>query len=282
MTPYREPPARKSAVVRAPSQTYALLAVVALLAVACAALACAAAFDWIADPFLAGLGALLSGCAAVGVLFGKVLAGSGSAPCPGCGAPIHDIDRQARVQGILCTRCNLFLKSKSGVLRPIPMGTVAADPIFGAALPLRFDWPPGCAVCGALETQSSPVRVVKNDGGEGLAASAVGVALLATTGMGFVMRTGKRIAVDVPHCADHDDGVVLMDGGPAELLLLFRSYPYQRAFCALNKTQAAESPETGREVEYPDDVLAPKREDVVAGRGGVRHRPRKASRARRE
>jgi hypothetical protein len=282
MTPYREPPARKSAVVRAPSQTYALLAMVVLLALACAALASAAALGWIADPFLAGLGALLCGCGAVGVLFGKVLAGSGSAPCPGCGAPIHDIDRQARVQGILCTRCNLFLKSKSGVLRPIPQDTVAADPIFGAALPLRFDWPPGCAVCGALETRSSPVRVVKSDGGEGLIASGVGVALLATTGMGFVMRTGKRIAIDVPHCVDHEDGAALTDGGPAELLLLFRSYPYQRAFCALNNTQAAESPETGREIEYPDEVLPPKREDVVAARGGTKSRRGNASRARQE
>jgi hypothetical protein len=282
MTPDHEPPARKSAVVRAPSQTYALLAVVVVLALACAALALAAALDWIADPFLAGLGALLCGCGAAGVLFGKVLAGSGSAPCPGCGAPIHDIDRKAKVLGLLCTRCNLFLKSKSGVLRPMSMDTVAADAIFGAALPLHVDWPPGCAVCGALETQSSPVRVVKLDGGESFAASAVGLALLATTGMGFVIRGGKRIAVDVPHCADHDDGVVLTDGGPTELLLLFRSYPYQRAFCALNKTQAVESPATGREVEYPGDVLAPRPGNAVAARGAARPRRGKASRARRE
>ncbi len=127
----------------------------------------------------------------------------------------------------------------------------------------------------------SPVRVVKNDGGEGLAASAVGAALLATTGMGFVMRTGKRISVDVPHCASHEDGVVLTDGGPAELLLLFRSYPYQRAFCALNNTQAAESPRRGERSSTPTRS-SPKRQDVVAARDGASPRRNKASRARRE
>jgi hypothetical protein len=74
----------------------------------------------------------------------------------------------------------------------------------------------------------------------------------------------------------HDDGVVLTEGGPADFLLLFRSYPYQRAFCALNETQAVESSETGREIEYPDDVQASTREDLAAGRDGVIRRQRSA------
>jgi hypothetical protein len=274
MTPYRaqirEPRVPKSAVTRPPAHTYALIVVAVLLALAGVALAFAAALGWTRDPFLPGMGALLCGCGAVGVLFGKVLAGSGSAPCPGCGAPIHGIERKGRVQGILCVRCNRFLKSKSGVMRPMARDTIARDPLFGAALPTSFAWPPGCVVCGERVTQSLPVRIMKTDHGESLAASALGLAMVATIGVGFWVRKGVRVALDVPHCADHDDGAVLTEGGPSDFFLLFRSYPYQRAFCARNETQAVESPATARELEYPDHIRASSPEDIAAGRHGVK------------
>ncbi|MEP7123737.1 MAG: hypothetical protein ABJE95_22605 [Byssovorax sp.] len=275
MTPYRaparEPHVPKSAVTRAPTETRSLIVVAGILALSCAVLAVAAVLGWTHDAFLPGMGALLCGCGAAGVFFGKVLGGSGSAPCPVCGAPIVDIERRARVQGILCAGCNRFLKSKSGVIRPMARQTVAADPLFGAALPMSLAWPPGCVVCGAEATRSLPVHFMKTDS-DSLAAGALGLAVVATTGVRSLLPEKSRVALDAPHCADHDDGVIVTEGGPSDLFLLFRSYPYQRAFCALNATQAVESPATGRDVEYPEDVLASDPADVVAGREGVRAR----------
>jgi hypothetical protein len=272
MTPYRASrrPQRvpKSAVTRAPTQTRSLVAVAAILALACLALAAAAALDWTHDAFITGMGALLAGCGAAGVFFGGVLGGSGSAPCPCCGAPIHDIERKARVEGVLCVACNRFLKSKAGVMRPMARGSVAADPIFGAALPMSLAWPPGCIVCGAKATHSVPVPFMKTDS-DSIGAGALGLAVVATTGARSLLPEKSRIDLEAPHCAEHDDGVFVTEGGPSDLFLLFRSYPYQRAFCALNETQAVESPATGRDVDYPDEVPVSDPEDVVAGREGV-------------
>ncbi len=272
MTPYRAPrrgtPAPKSVVTRAPTQTRSLTIVAAALALGCVALTAAAALGWTRDAFVTGLGALLCACGALGVLFGGVLAGSGSAPCPCCGAPIHDIERKARVRGVLCVRCNRFLKSTSGVMRPMGRETISEDPIFGAALPMSLAWPPGCIVCGAKATHSVPVPFMKTDS-DSIAAGALGLAVVATTGVRSLLPGKSRVALEAPHCAEHDDGVFVTEGGPSDLFLLFRSYPYQRAFCALNETQAVESPATGRDVDYPDEVPEPDPEDVVAGREGV-------------
>jgi hypothetical protein len=233
-----------------------LIAYVAVLSLACAGLTLAALLGWTADSFIAGMGALLCGCGAVGVLVGKVFGGSGDAPCPVCGAKIHDVERSERVEGILCTHCGGFLNSEAGELRPVDPDTVADGAIFGAALAEGFKWPPGCVVCGAPVTQELPVRVVKTDVEKSMALSAVGLAMAATIGVGFWVRKGKRVAVDVPHCAAHDDGAVLTEGGPTGFLLLFRSYPYQREFRQLNQTLAVESPETGRSAGSPVPPLA--------------------------
>ena len=221
-----------------------LIACVVILTLACVGLAAVATLaGWASDGFIPGMGALLCGCSAVGVLVGKVLRGSGSAPCPLCRAPIHDVERTGRVDGILCTGCGRFLRSKAGVLRPVGEGTVAADAIFGAALSGGFEWPPGCVVCGAPVTQTLPVRLMNEDEAS-VGLSIVGLAMAATLGAGFLVHRGKRAALNVPHCADHDDGALLAKGGPGGFLLLFRSYPYQRAFCERNGTPPAESPET--------------------------------------
>jgi hypothetical protein len=201
--------------------------------------------SWTPDPFLPGMGALLSGCAALGILFGRVLKGSGSAPCPACGEPVHDVERSGRSAGILCAGCGRFLCSEGGELRPMDEDAVADEPVFGAALTASFQWPPGCVVCGAPVTQALPVRIMEAEA-TSVGMSVVGLAMAATFGVGFLVYNGRRISIDVPHCAEHDDGVVLAEGGPTGFLLLFRSHPYQREFCALNAARAVESPELGR------------------------------------
>ncbi|WP_437326561.1 hypothetical protein [Sorangium sp. So ce381] len=248
MTPYRDPALPRSTVVRARAQTRTLIAYIIALALACAGLTLAAALDWTEDSFIAGMGAFLCGCGAVGILVGEVLAGAGSAPCPVCGAKIHDVERTRRVDGILCMQCSRFLRAEAGELRPVDPGSVADEPIFGAALTDRYRWPPGCVVCGAPATQVLPVQTMKTDVGTSVGMAAVGLAMTAAIGVGFWVYKGKRIAVGVPHCAEHDDGAILAEGGPTGFLLLFRSYPYQREFCELNHTQAVESPGTGRSV----------------------------------
>jgi hypothetical protein len=77
----------------------------------------------------------------------------------------------------------------------------------------------------------------------------VGLTLAATVGTGFVVLSGKRVGVAVPHCAAHDDGATLLRGGPTGFVLLFRSLPYQRAFCKLNGTASIEFPGTGRRTQ---------------------------------
>jgi hypothetical protein len=58
--------------------------------------------------------------------------------------------------------------------------------------------------------------------------------MLGTVGVG-VLPTGAREKIQVPHCKEHDDGAAFISGGPTGYVLLFRSYPYQQAFCELNQ-----------------------------------------------
>lgn len=253
MTPYRDGPAPRTTVARPRAPTFLSIAGIGLLAAASVGLGLAAARHWTADPFTAGLGSFLCACGAAGVLVGKVVMRSGSAPCPGCGAPIHDVDRIGSVAGILCGHCGKFLRAERGELRPVAPDTVAEDPIFGAAVRESFAWPPGCAVCGAPSTRAvqARLRATNADAATDVGLAVVGVAMAATVGVGFLMRGEQRISIEVPHCAEHDDGAVLVDGAgdPGGLLWLFRSYPYQRAFCELNRGRAVESPDTGRAAE---------------------------------
>jgi hypothetical protein len=93
-----------------------------------------------------------------------------------------------------------------------------------------------------------PAPTLETGVGESAVLSAVGLAMVASFGVGFVARVGQRVTLAVPHCAAHDDGAGLAEGGPTGLLVLFRSWPYQRAFCELNGVPAAESPGVGRSV----------------------------------
>jgi hypothetical protein len=254
MTPYRSPHLPRSTVRRARAQTGALIAAVVILSLACAGLVLTATVGGMSDPFLPGLGALLTGCSALGLLFGRVLGGSGSAPCPVCRAKIHDVERRGRVDGILCARCGRFLESVDGEVRPVDDDRVAHVPLFGAVLPEHFAWPPGCVVCGAPVTQSLPARTTRVDEAT-VGLNIVGLAMAATVGVGFAARCGS-VAVDVPHCGEHDDGAVLAAGGPTGFLVFFRSLRYQREFCALNQAPACESPENGRQGRDPSEPRA--------------------------
>lgn len=260
MTPYRDPTVpRSTTVARSPTETRRLMAAMAILALASAGLAVVAAFGEIEDPFIAGLGSVLCGCSAAGVLLGKVMKGSGSAACPACKAKIDDVERTGHVEGILCAQCGIFLRSDEGELRPMDLNTIAERPIFGASLADGFTWPAGCVVCGGAVTQALPAGVLESDTSRDLGINVMGLAMAATIGVGFWVDNGKRVRLDVPHCGEHDDGAILTRTGSNKYMLLFRSYPYQRAFCELNRALPIESPETGRSAERKSRATAANR-----------------------
>jgi hypothetical protein len=243
-SPYRDAPTRSTAVVPSSQARYRWSISAFLLGLAAAGLAVRAAHA--DDPFLLGLLASLGGASAVGMFIGKVLRAPGHASCPECGARIDDLDRRACVQGILC-RCGRFLDLERGRLQPTPPATIAERPIFGATRPDSFVWPSGCVVCGAPATQHLPIREFSTSLAETVAINAVGVAALATVGVGFTFSRGSQ-QIDVPHCQQHDDGVIAVKARGTGFALVFRSYASQRAFCVENDASSVEVPEAHRAV----------------------------------
>ena len=248
-TPFRDPVRSTSPIRRTSKHLGTSLFFVVVLSMACVG-SCLAAMN-ADDPFLLGVVALLSGSSAVGMFVSRVLRAPGDAPCPECGTRIVDLDRNRRMEGILCC-CGRFLEVGPEGLHATPLNAVAEQPTFGATMPESFVWPSGCAVCDAPPTQYLPIMVVDNDATDNLIKVALGAAMVATAasiGVGFISRSGQRVAIDVPHCPEHEDGVVLANGGRRGAVMLFRSYAYQRAFRMLNGTTSVESPDTHRSTE---------------------------------
>jgi hypothetical protein len=166
------------------------------------------------------------------LLLGMAVGGSGVAPCPGCGASVTSLSMKSN-DGVLCEGCKKFLEGKDGMLRLTEDARIADAPLFGALLPEAFTWPDGCCVCAEPAARKDAISVnVPSSASAGKA-----VAVTALTG-GVVTQTGggSRYTVEAPHCADHKDGAALGSGSSASpVRIRFRSYPYLRSFCALNK-----------------------------------------------
>jgi hypothetical protein len=86
------------------------------------------------------------------ILFWMAVAGSGVAPCPGCGAKIDGLSTGSN-DGVLCPGCKKFLEGKEGGLRVTEESRVADSSLFGVGMPESFSWPEGCCVCGQPVTQ---------------------------------------------------------------------------------------------------------------------------------
>lgn len=218
MTPYRDGAVRSSAITSA-AQRVRDIALISLLTIAAAVFAIAAALGWIQDGFLAWMGAGLSACSAVGVLVATLRGGTGDAPCPMCGAALRGLERVGKHRGIHCEKCDAFLQSEDGALRPMAPDTIADEPIFSVEARSHFQFPPGCVVCGAPATQDLPVS----------AHQTIGIA-------------STSITVYVPHCAAHDDGAAVVCGVATGTAILFRSYAYRQAFKELNEGRAIVAP----------------------------------------
>lgn len=155
-----------------------------------------------AGGLLLGIGGGIAGIVAVVLLF-AAWSSSCFAPCPACSARVDDLSGGENA-GALCDGCKKFLEGAGGDLWVTDDDTIASEPTFGAALPAEVDWPDGCCVCGAPATRALP-------------------------------STAAERTLAVPHCAAHDQGAKLCASSPATIKILFRSYPFQRAFCRKNR-----------------------------------------------
>ena len=165
------------------------------------------------------------------ILFWTAVSGSGVAPCPGCGAQVTGLSTGSN-DGVLCAGCKKFLEGKAGILQVTDPQRVADSPLFGTVLPESFAWPEMCCLCAQPATRREAVSVSLPSAastGKNLAVDVLSGGAVTSTG------GGTRYTVEVPHCAAHQHGAEL--GSHTQgVKIRFRSYPYLRAFCELNKT----------------------------------------------
>lgn len=178
---------------------------------------------WVA----AGAALVLAGIS----LFGA-FALSGQGKCPSCGADLDGLVMTATPQLVCCGKCGAFARVRDRAVEPVASDCVDAHHVFGARVlapsAIHFD---GCAACGAPATRTHELVVASSEAAANVGASAIGLALTATSGSGFVRaESGVTYEVSVPYCDAHDDAIRARtrDG---ELYLCFRSQARLRAFC---------------------------------------------------
>ena len=198
-------------------------------AIGCGVLSVAMFATIVVGPITTGF-ALIPGILSLMFFYGAV-ALSATARCPGCDASLDGMST-GKNDGKCCTNCHRYIEGRKGELWLTELTRIADTPLFTTRLGEHFRWPEGCCVCGATATRKLPVNTTmpayaKN----AMLAIATGGSLLVTGG-------GKKLTVPVPHCDSHDNGAFLPSpSSPEDLRIMFRSYPYLRAFCEKNHTQ---------------------------------------------
>lgn len=164
------------------------------------------------------------------ILMVMAMSGAGVCQCPGCGSPMSGLST-GNNDAKLCTQCHHYFEGKDGMLWATDESRVADTPLYASPLPEQFGFPDVCCVCGKPPTHRQPVSMTtQNTPGT--------VKGLAVTGLtdGLVTSTSRtRTTVEVPHCDEHKDGASLT-GTAQNTHIRFRSYPYLRSFCEMNKT----------------------------------------------
>jgi hypothetical protein len=165
--------------------------------------------------------ALIPGVLAL-ILFYMAVGGAGECSCPSCGKPLSGLSTGAN-NGVLCPGCHHYFEGKNGELWATDDTLVADAPTFASIVPEKFAFPPGCCVCGKESTRNIPISLHTTNASSVVTQSTIG------------LTTSTRTTVEVPHCGEHKDGAILT-GTKDKPHIKFRSYPYLRAFCALNNT----------------------------------------------
>ena len=156
------------------------------------------------------------------ILFYMSFGGAGTSSCPGCGVHLSGLSTKAN-DGVLCRSCQRYLEGQNGLLWLTDDNRIADDPIFESPLPEHFSFPQGCCVCGSVPTNPEKISLQMQNASSTLTDATVGVT------------SSTKISVDVPHCAEHKGGARL-SGTPKSPHIKFRSYPYLKSFCQLNRT----------------------------------------------
>jgi hypothetical protein len=173
--------------------------------------------------------ALVVAIVAIVLLYGAK-GGAGEAACPSCGAVLTALST-GKNDGVLCAQCLAYTEGQGGKLWVTDLRRVADRALFGAQLPAQFTWPQGCCVCGVPPTRREAISTAIQR-----TSSALGViAVAGATGGAVTGRAGTtRFTVEVPHCDAHKDGAELSAMGDGHVKVVFKSYPYLRAFCQQN------------------------------------------------
>jgi hypothetical protein len=153
---------------------------------------CVLLFMTIAEgPVTVGI-ALLPGIIGLTSLY-MSFGGSGTSSCPLCAAPIAGVSTKAN-DGVLCDACHNYVEGQGGLLWQTDAERVAEEPLFSSPLPERFNFPPGCCVCGAPEAGREQIKFRTQNASSALTAPTVG------------LTTYTEVSVAVPHCAAHKGG----------------------------------------------------------------------------
>ena len=213
------PDAKSTPITRSWSTTLAYL----VGGIACLALSVILFMTIASGPVTIGI-ALIPAILAL-ILLGMSLSGAGTAACPACGGQLSGLSTSTN-DGVNCPQCHGYFEGTNGTLHATDPGRIADTPTFTSPLPEQFSFPEGCCVCGKPATHREKVSMESMNASSAVTANAI-------PGVGFTSHT--RTTVEVPHCDDHKDGASLT-GTPKNPNIRFRSYPYLRAFCELNKT----------------------------------------------
>lgn len=161
---------------------------------------------------------------------------SGTAACPSCAKALDALD-----PGIACVApcsCGALVKVSGGRASALGEDDVLEAPLLRAPFPERILWPEGCLVCGAPADATEHLSAHVSSTASNLLASAVGLGLAGTVGVGFVRSGGgTTLTVEAPRCAAHTH-VAAIDVRLGRPFLLFRAVRPFRAFLARNSVAA--------------------------------------------
>ncbi|MCA9516590.1 MAG: hypothetical protein KC635_16730 [Myxococcales bacterium] len=173
------------------------------------------------------------GVVAVGSLGGLIArafgAGFATAPCPACGHALQ-FQQPTAARTLQCEKCGAW-STGTTTMAPVPADHVDPAAVFetptpedGVAWPRHESGELACPLCAGPAT-----RRVKITGSDAIGLTAAAVAPVSV----------RRVhSIEVPACAQHDDGAALVVYGK-EARLAFRSYAYYRRFQAENPAAAS-------------------------------------------
>jgi len=202
-------------------------------------------------PIVGWTGVVVGGLVAVtatgAALFGKF------ASCPGCQAKLVAIDQEGGITR--CKACGMYVMTRARHITALASDYVAARYEFKIDVPTAalgsFRFPDACSLCCKPATRIDEMLIRDSKHLENILAYAVGLAIGAATGVGFVQTGGHgEFWIPVPYCNECKDAVKVVPLSTS-LRLHFRSVLYAQKSEQLNRLGPARAPDDR------DAMLAP-------------------------